>query len=78
MAASVSANHLVSGNVFSKKHDFSLLEKSNDHKPEKNLEENTFSLRKIERHKKTTTAAAATTKDYKYKKLQMSRAKSKN
>lgn len=35
MAASVSANHLVSGNVFSKKHDFSLLEKSNDPKPKK-------------------------------------------
>ena len=38
MAASVSANHLVSGNVFSKKHDFSLLEKSNDPKPKKKLD----------------------------------------
>ena len=35
VAASVSVNHLVNDNVFSKKHDFSLLEKSNDPKPEK-------------------------------------------
>ena len=33
----------------------------------KNWKKTRFSLRKIERHKKTTTTTAATTKDYKYK-----------
>jgi len=62
VAASVSANHLVSGNVFSKKHDFSLLEKSNDPKPEKNWKKHLSVLEKSNDIKKKETTTA-TTKD---------------